>query len=64
MATALVPADTMPVSREPRAMQTEATRRLVDTVKELAAQSRHIEVGELDPTDAAALGVALGAAPH
>jgi len=43
-------------------MQTEATRRLVDTVKELAAQSRHIEAGELDPTDGAALGVALGAA--
>ena len=40
-------------------MHTEAARRLVEAVREAAAQARHVEASHLSPTEAAALSAAL-----
>ena len=48
----------LPLS-DPRTMHTEAARRLVEAVREAAAQARHVEASHLSPTDAAALSAAL-----
>ena len=62
LAAAVVPDGATPVSHQERALHTDASRRLVTTVKETAAQARHIEANQVSSADCAELAAALGVA--
>jgi hypothetical protein len=62
LAAAVVPDGAASLSHQERALHTDASRRLVATVKEAAAQARHIEASQVSAADCAQLAAALGAA--
>lgn len=62
LAAAVVPADATNASYDERTLHTDAARRLVETVKEAAAQARHLEASQVSPADRAELAASLSTA--
>lgn len=59
LVAAVEPTGTAPGPPTVRAMHTDAARHLVGTVREAAAQARHVHADQLDHADSAALAAAL-----
>jgi hypothetical protein len=62
LAAAVVPDCATPVPPDESTLHTDASHRIVATVKEAAAQARHIEASQVSSADCADLAAALGAA--